>query len=118
MNTQSLRVYHQPMPRRGDDHYDYRLRVRGTIYLWGSAEMSPITFPKPMLLYIHNDLFGEQIIIGTQANTASSGSVVAGPLEPMGKLEPGQLLTIPLQGYSGVYATCALKSNVRCAVRP
>jgi hypothetical protein len=109
MNTQSLRVFHHHMPRR-DEHHDYRLRVRGTIYLWGSANMSPINFPTPMLLYIHNDLFGEQITVGTQTGT--------GPLLPLGKLNPGELVTIPLQGYSGIYACCAFESNVRCTVRP
>ncbi len=109
MQTQSLRVFHHPMPRR-DDHHDYRLRVRGTIYVWGSANMAPITFPNPMLLYIHNDLFGEQITVGTQTS--------GGPLQPLGTLDPGELVTIPLQGYSGVYATCSLESNVRCTVRP
>jgi hypothetical protein len=121
MNTQSLRAFHHPVPRR-DDHHDYSLRVRGTInpiYLWGSGEMSPMTFPNPMLLYIHNDLFGVKITVGTQTNTVSSGgTVAAGPLIPLGQLDPGQLLTIPLQGYSGVYATCAFESNVRCTVRP
>ncbi len=109
MSTQSLRVVHQQTPRR-DDHHEYRLRVRGTIYVWGSVDMSPITFPRPMLLYIHNDLFGEQITVGTQTS--------GGPLMPLGTLNPGELVTLPLQGYSGIYASCDLESNVRCTVRP
>jgi hypothetical protein len=92
----------------------YELRVRGTttpIYLWGSAGVKPnnITFDKPLLLHIRNDVFGEVITFGTQ--------IASGTQTTMGTLLPGECVSIPLQDISGVFATCELESTVACLIK-
>lgn len=99
------------------DHWtqaSYEVRVRGTqIYLWGSAGVTEnITFPKPLLLHIRNDIFGEKIAFGTQ--------VASGAQTPLGTLLAGECVSIPLQGISGVFATwftSGLESTVACLIR-
>jgi len=91
-------------------HPSYELRVRGTIYLWGSAGMSrDLTFQQPLHFHIRNDVFGEPVTIGTQ--------VASGDRTSLGTLQPGECVTIPLQKLSGVFATCALGSSVSCLIR-
>jgi hypothetical protein len=92
----------------------YEIRVRGTAqstYLWGSAGIKPknITFDKPLLLHIRNDVFGEAITFGTQ--------IASGTQTTMGTLQPGECVSIPLQDISGVFATCALETNVACLIK-
>ena len=98
------------------DRYDhwkqscYEVRVRGTIYLWGSDGVTEdIEFAKPLLLHIHNDTFGEEVTFGTQ--------VASGTQTTIGILKPGQCISIPVQGISGVFATCALESTVECLIK-
>jgi hypothetical protein len=90
----------------------YEVRVRGTAgptYLWGSAGIAiDITFDKPLLLHVRNDMFGEAVTIETQT---ASGTKTA-----IGTLQPGQLVSIPVQGISGVFATCELESVVACVI--
>jgi hypothetical protein len=94
------------------DHWtqpSYEIRVRGTMYLWGSAGVTKKqTFGKPLVLHIRNDVFGVQINLGTEA----SGTKTA-----IGTLEPGECLSIAIQDMSGVYATCDLESNVACIIK-
>jgi len=88
----------------------YELRVRGTMFLWGSAGLKEnLSFDKPLLLHVRNDVFGEVIKLGTQ--------VASGTQTPLGSLQPGECVSIPLQGISGVYASCELESKVACLVR-
>lgn len=88
----------------------YEVRVRGTAYLWGSAGLTEnITFDKPLLLHLRNDTFGEAVTFGTQ--------VASGTQSTIGTLEPGQCVSIPVQGISGVFATCAQESVVGCLIR-
>jgi hypothetical protein len=88
----------------------YEIRVRGTVYLWGSAGIKKnLTFDKPLVLHIRNDVFGVQIAIGTEVET--------GTQTPYGTLEPGECVSIPVQDISGVYATCDLESNVACLIK-
>jgi hypothetical protein len=92
----------------------YEVRVRGTvqpIYLWGSAGIKPnnMTFDKPLLLHIRNDVFGEAITFGTQ--------VASGAQTTLGTLQPGECVSIPLQDISGVFATCDFESNVACMIK-
>jgi hypothetical protein len=62
-------------------HPSYEIRVRGTMYLWGSDGVTKnITFHKPLLLHIHNDPFGEVITFGTQV--ASKTQTMIGTLQP------------------------------------
>jgi hypothetical protein len=104
--------------------FHYKVRVRPTTLptppqcLWGSATLlQTITFPKPLILHISNDPFGAPITFGTQ--------VVSGPppspptLTAMGTLQPGECVSIPIQGYSGVFANCAVgsESTVECLLK-
>ena len=91
----------------------YEVRVRGTpekaMYLWGSAGITKdIAFDKPLVLHIHNDLFGEVISLGTQK---------AGAQEPLGTLRPGECVSIPLSSISGVFASCEKESAVCCLIK-
>jgi hypothetical protein len=91
-------------------HPSYEVRVRGTMFLWGSAGLTQnITFNRPILLHIRNDLFGEAMTFGTQ--------VADGTRTTIGTLQRGEYVSIPLQDISGVFATCALESNVCCLIR-
>ncbi len=91
----------------------YAIRVRGTVtpkFLWGGGGITEnITFDKPLLLHIRNDVFGEQITVGTQ--------VASGAQTPLGILDRGECVSIPLQGICGVYATCTLESTVACMIK-
>jgi len=88
----------------------YEVRVRGTMYLWGSAGVTEnITFDKPLLLHIRNDAFGEVVTFGTQ--------VASGTQKTIGTLQPGECVSIPVQQISGVFATCALESIVGCLIK-
>jgi hypothetical protein len=92
----------------------YEVKVRGTdplkkAYLWGSAGIkTDIVFDKPLLLHIHNELFGEEITFGTQK---ASGE------ETIGTLQPGEFVSIPLNSISGVFATCEKESTVCCLIK-
>jgi len=95
-------------------HPSYEIRVRGTTapfkYLWGSAGITEKTaFDKPLLLYIRNDVLGESITLW---------QVSSGTPTTIGKLAPGECVTIPLQNVSsGVYATCEFDSTVACLIK-
>jgi hypothetical protein len=105
MRTSTLAADYVPWP-----HPSYEVKVRGTMYLWGSAGVTRnIKFDKPILLHIRNDLFGEVVTFGTQ--------VASGTQTTIGTLQPGECLSIPVQDISGVFATCALESNVCCLIQ-
>jgi hypothetical protein len=93
-------------------HPSYEVKVRGTtipMYLWGSAGITKdIVFDKPLVLHIHNDLFGEDISLGTQK---------AGIQESLGTLKPGECVSIPLNSISGVFASCEKESAVCCLIK-
>jgi hypothetical protein len=95
------------------DHWtqpSYEVRVRGTMYLWGSAGITEnITFDKPLLLHVRNDALGDAVTLGTR--------LAAGTMTPMGTLEPGQFISLPVQGIAGVFATCATESVVACLIK-
>jgi hypothetical protein len=96
--------------RRHSEWHEFRRRVRGTIYLWGSSGVTQdVNFTRAPVLHIHNDLFGEEITVGTQQSSA--------PKIPLGTIQPGECLSVPIQNIIGVYATCALESNVLCRLR-
>jgi len=102
--------------------FHYKVRVRPTTppappqCLWGSAGLNQdITFPKPLILHISNDPFGEPVTVGTQVVT---GPPPSPPTQTtIGTLLPGERLSIPIQGYSGVFATCAVESTVFCLIK-
>lgn len=92
-------------------HASYEVRVRGTMFLWGSAGITVnAAFDKPLLLHLRNNVFGEIITVGTQ--------VAGGAQTTLGTLQPGECISIPIQHISGVFAKCALESNVDCLIHP
>jgi hypothetical protein len=79
------------------------------MYLWGSAGIGQdINFSRPLLLHISNELFGDPVTIGTQAASAKKG---------IGTLQPGECVSIPMQGITGVFATCEGETSVWCLIR-
>jgi hypothetical protein len=103
--------------------FRYTVRVRpptppATLYqcIWGSSGLlQNIPFTKPLILHIRNDLFGEPVIFGTQVVGASPPN--APNQTKLGTLQPGECVSLPLQDYSGVFATCAVESTVYCLIR-
>jgi hypothetical protein len=98
-----------PLQPRTDDARQYRVRVRGKVFLWGSSGITvdaKIT-PSP-ILHIFNDRFGEQITIGTHK--------ASGAEKTLGTVEPGQHFSIELHDISGVFASCDFESVVACAI--
>lgn len=88
----------------------YEIKVRGTMHLWGSEGITGnIIFEKPLLLHIHNDLFGEVITFGTHK--------AKGAKENIGTLQPGEFVSIPLNDISGVFASCEQESTVCCLIK-
>jgi len=87
-------------------------------YLWGSHGIaSNIVFPKPPVLHLRNDLFGDAVTIY---------AMVSGAPIPIGTLLPGECVSVPLQspaesgaaqGLTGIYATCPTESVVACLIR-
>jgi hypothetical protein len=101
-----------PLATVHDDWFQasYKVRVRETMYLWGSAGVTEnIMFHTPLLLHIRNDVFGEPVTFGTQ--------VASGTQTPIGTLQPGECVSIPMQGISGVFAKCGLESTVDCLIK-
>jgi hypothetical protein len=95
---------------RVPDDRDYEVTVRRHAYLWGSAGIAvDVTFPTPLMLHVGNDVHGEAVRISTE--TAN------GVKKVIGKVKPGEYVTIPIQKHRGVLAECAVKSTVRCAIR-
>jgi hypothetical protein len=90
----------------------YERRVRGTvqdIYLWGSAGITQnFSSDKPLIMHIRNNTFGQQVTLGTQ--------VASGAQTPYGSLQPAECISIPLQGLSGIFATCETESVVACVI--
>jgi hypothetical protein len=92
----------------------YEVKVRGTtdppMHLWGSAGITQaISFDRPLLLHIHNDLFGADITFGTRK--------ASGTPQTIGTLKPGEFVSIPLNDLSGVFATCEQESTVCCLIK-
>ena len=91
------------------------------MYLWGSSGIThDLTFSKPLILHVNNDTFGERITVGTQvasgAKSTSCTQVASGAKSTLGTLEAGECVSIPVQGISGIVATCSEESTVRCLI--
>src|SRR4051794_38881996 len=88
-------------------HASYQVRVRGTMFLWGSAGITVnANFDPQVLLHIRNNVFGEAVTIGTQTANGNKQS--------LGTLQPGECFSIEIKNIVGVFATCALETNVDC----
>jgi len=104
-----MRATQPVLPSDGWNHATQTIRVRGTVFLWGSAGVTKnLSFQKPPTLHVCNDVHGEAITFGTR--TAS------GKKTNLGTLKPGEWISIQLQNISGVFATCKLESDVRCLI--
>ena len=95
----------------------YKVKVRHTAppqCLWGSAGLkNNISFPKPLLLHIRNDVFGAPVTFGTQTVAGAQTAQTT-----MGILQPGECVSIPIQDISGVFAWCTTtESTVYCLIR-
>ena len=86
----------------------YEVKVRGRMYLWGSAGVT-VNLAWPMLLAFRVDVFGEAITFGTETSTPNS-------VVTFGTLQPGESYTIPLQNLRGVFANCDLNTSVYCTL--
>ncbi len=102
-STTSADQAHWPLP-------SYEVRVRGTIFLWGSAGLTQnMTFKSEPVLHLRNDTFGEAISFGTR--------LANGTQTTLGSLQPGECVSVPLEGISGVFATCTAESSVCCVIK-
>ncbi|MGA7283314.1 MAG: hypothetical protein WBW87_02110 [Candidatus Cybelea sp.] len=95
-------------------HASYEVRVRGTMYLWGSAGLtiSP-SFSAPLLLHIRNNVFGEVAQIGT----VTPAQVASDTSTSYGTIQPGESVTLPIDNICGVFATCALETTIDCLIQ-
>lgn len=114
MSTQPLRVFQNSgfdtEHRMAGQRLDYRLRVRGSRYLWGSHGIKEnLSFKDPLVLHIRNDTFGEPVTIITEKADGHKTTI--------GKLKAGEHVSLQLEELSGVLAKCALETTVGCALR-
>jgi hypothetical protein len=87
----------------------YSVKVRGLRYLWGSAGLTQnLKFEKAFILHIANDLAGKPVTVGTL--------VAAGTKTGLGKIDPGECLSVSVNDISGVYAECTTDSVVHCLI--
>jgi hypothetical protein len=87
--------------------YSYEVKIRDRVWLWGSAGIK-VNLDWPALLTIRNNLFGEAVQIGTQKAGVDA--------QKIGSLQPGECYTIPLDGLSGVFASCPTDTSVACTI--
>lgn len=90
---------------------EYSVRVRGSTFLWGSSGLTKdLTFASPLILHIANDRYGQVITLNTRT------SILSVPPTVYGTLQPGEVVSLPIQGIAGVFAQCAEESIVRCVI--
>jgi len=68
-----------------------------------------VKFTRPLILHVYNDVFGEEISVGTET--------AAGQQTVFGTLQPGEAISLPIQAISGVFASCELESTVLCLIK-
>lgn len=89
--------------------YRYKVKVRGSMFLWGSASITQnLTFANPLLLHVRNDEHGEPVTFGTLS--------IDGTRNTLGTLQAGEAFSVPIQNIIGVFASCTLDSSVSCTV--
>jgi hypothetical protein len=113
-------------------HPSYERRVRGSTtptYLWGSEGISNnISFDKALTLHIRNDAFGQPIQLSTTtlvliSATSTTAATTNAVTTEVGRLLPGECVSIQVQNISGVSAICVpppgapLESMVACIIR-
>lgn len=89
--------------------YRYKVKVRGSMFLWGSASVTQnVTFANPLLLHVRNDEHGESVEFGTLS--------IDGTRNTLGTLQAGEAYSVQIQNIIGVFANCALDSTVCCTI--
>lgn len=86
--------------------YTYSVKVRTKTYLWGSSGVAA-DLSIPLLLVIHNDLWGDPVSLGSDDGVGQSN---------LGTLQPGECWTVPLFGLRGVHASCEADSTLICMI--
>jgi hypothetical protein len=74
----------------------YDVKVRGTVYLWGSSGIT-VNLAWPLLLVVQNDVTGDEVTIVTETTTTGSQKTY-------GTLQPGECYTLSLLNLRGVFA--------------
>jgi len=87
--------------------FQYILRVRGKVYIWGSNDIQ-VAQSSSLVLVVNNDAFGDVIEIASED--------LGGTTVIMGTLQPGQCWTVVLTGLCGVTATCSTDTTLACAI--
>jgi len=87
--------------------FQYVVRVREKVYIWGSADFSA-ALTETLFLHINNDRLGDQVTVASESGP--------GAPTPLGTLRPGECWTLSLNGLRGVTATCASDTTLACAV--
>lgn len=84
----------------------YRVKVRARTFLWGGDGVTK-SFDFRLLLSFRVDEDGEAIEVTLLRPQGSAP-------ETLGKLNPGEAFTVPLDGLTGVLAECNHDSYVDC----
>ena len=96
-------------------NYEVRVRApsptnpKSSFFLWGSAGITTnINFDKPLILHLRNEIFGDEVSLGTQD--------ASGAETQLGTLQPGECISLQLQNLTGLFATCGTESIVACLI--
>lgn len=87
--------------------YGYDVKVRGSLYLWGSAGISG-ALSWPLLLNIRVDLLGDPVELQSESADGQKNLI--------GTLGPGECYTLPLLNLRGVIAACEQDASVSCVL--
>lgn len=88
----------------------FSCRVRQMIYLWGSASLNAdANFASPPMLHVRNGRHGDAVAIGT--TTAAGGNA------KVATLQPGECVSLEIQGLNGITASCTTEATVYCIFR-
>jgi hypothetical protein len=94
----------------------YRVKIRGRVFLWGSAGIS-LAVNLPLLLSIRVDEYGDPVTFGYWQPSATDGT-------SLGILQPGETYTLKLSGdqfgqpLQAVYATSDVDTCIDCTLIP
>jgi hypothetical protein len=87
--------------------FQYIVRVRGKVYVWGSNDLE-VALSSPLVLVVNNDAFGDVVEIASESPQGAPAL--------LGTMHPGQCWTLELTGLRGVTATCATDTTLACAI--
>jgi hypothetical protein len=88
----------------------YRVKVRGRVYLWGSAGIDTNS-DLPLLLSVRVDDFGEPVTLEIKRRGEDE-------LELLGTLQPGETYTLPITQMQGLAGFSNVDSCVYCSLTP